>query len=142
MAKKPNIPDECIENTKNPIIPLEEKGKKMIFHNKKRKAISKIKVDGCAIKVGIRCDWLVKNDQNYEHFVELKGVDITHACEQLEVSIKALSDNPAKNAKHSFIISSRVNPAINTIIQIKQRQFREKFNCKLIVKNRQHEFDL
>lgn len=142
MPKKSKIPDECIEITKNPRIPVEEKGKTMIFRNKKRKAVSKIKVDGCAIKDGIRCDWLVKNDKNIEHFVELKGGDIKHACNQLMRSIEILSDNPINGDKYSFVISSKVSPFIRTTVQNFQRLFKDKFSCTLKVKNNQHEHDL
>jgi hypothetical protein len=142
MAKKSNIPDECIEITNNPIISLEEKGKKMTFRNNERKPISKIRVDGCAIKEGIRCDWLVKNEKNIEHFVELKGGDVIHGCRQLERSILELSNGAAKNVKYSFIISSRRYPAIDTTVQNWQRKFKDRFNCKLIIKNIQLEVDL
>lgn len=142
MARKSNIPDECIEIVEHPIIPLEEKGKTMIFKNKNRKTVQKIQVDNCAIKDGIKCDWLVINDKNIEHFVELKGVDVKHACEQLIRSINELSGNPNNGAKYSFVISSRVSPSIRTTIQNFQRHFKDKFSCKLIVKNNQHEIEL
>ena len=134
--------EECTEETNNPIIVLEEKGKKMTFINKERKVIRKIQVDDCAITEGKRCDWLVINDEHYEHFVELKGNDVVYACEQLSVSITRLSANPTKDAKHSFAIPSRVVPSINTTIQILKAQFKKKFNCTLIVKNRQCSFEL
>jgi len=142
MTQKSKIPAECTKEINNPIIPLEEKGKKMIFHNKNRKVIKKIQVDNCAIKEGKRCDWLVIDDKNYEHFVELKGSDVVHACEQLSISITKLSSAPTQAAKHSFIIESRVIPAITTTIQNLQRRFKDKFKCKLVIKNRQHEFEL
>ncbi len=142
MPKKSNIPDECIEITKNPIISLEENGKTMIFKNEKRKSVTKIRVDGCAVKDGIRCDWLVKNDKNVEHFVELKGTDVAHGCRQLERSILELSENVAKSVKHSFIIASRLVPAINPTIQIFKRKFDGKYNSSLTVKNRKYECDL
>lgn len=142
MAKKSKIPDQCIEKTRNPLIPVEENGKTMIFKNRKRKTVSKIKVDDCAIKDGIKCDWLVKNDKNIEHFVELKGSDIKHACNQLIRSIELLSDNPEKGDKYSFVIAGKVVPAIRTTIQNYQSHFKKKFSCALKVKNNRFEFDL
>ncbi len=51
-------------------------------------------VDGCIIKKNNRCDKLVlskcSDEENHwsGHFVELKGVDVTHAVDQLEHSLK------------------------------------------------------
>ncbi|HMS42864.1 MAG TPA: hypothetical protein PKE69_21725 [Pyrinomonadaceae bacterium] len=114
----------------------------MTFINRNRKVIRKIEVDGCAITDGIRCDWLVINDEDYEHFVELKGNDVVYACEQLRVSITQLSTSPTQDAKHSFVIPSRVIPAINTKIQNLKAIFKKRFNCTLIVKNQQCSFEL
>lgn len=141
MPKKLKSVEECTETIKIPLIVLEENRKKMTFHNKQRKDIRKIKVDGCAMTEGKRCDYLVINDKDCEHFVELKGTDVEHACEQLSISITKLSKN-LKQEKHSFVIASRVIPAISTTIQRFKSQFRSKFNCKLIVKNQQHECEI
>jgi len=134
--------EECTEETKAQYIVLEEKGKKMTFNNFKRRKIRKIEVDGCAITKGIRCDWLVINEADYEHFVELKGTDIVHACEQLKSSITQLSTNPQKSEKHSFIIAGKIVPAITTRIQIEKAKFKKQFNCTLIVKSGQYSFNL
>jgi hypothetical protein len=142
MAQKPKSIEECTEKTKNPIIVLEEKGKRMIFRNSGRKTVKKITVDGCAITRGIRCDYLVLNEKNDEFFVELKGTDIRHACDQLDSSIRQLSTDPKQKAKHSFVISSRFSPAINSTIQNLQRLFKDRFNCKLIIKNQQYEVEI
>ena len=114
----------------------------MIFLNSARKTIKVIAVDGCAVTTGGRCDFLVKDEKNYEHFVELKGNDVLHACEQLETSIRNLSENPTQAAKHSFIVPSRVFPAIRTTVQNLQSRFKLRFNCKLVVKNQQCEFEI
>ena len=140
MAHKPKGSEDCTEEKSDPIIVLEEQGKKMIFLNKQRKKIKVTIVDGCEITDGIRCDYLVKNPKSDEFFVELKGTDIEHACKQLEASIKILSVSP--NLKHSFVIATRVAPAINPTIQILMSRFRKKLNSKLFVKGRQFSFNL
>ena len=41
-------------------------------------------MDGCAIIAGPRCDdLLVSKDETSENYVELKGVDLTHASDSL-----------------------------------------------------------
>ena len=139
MAGKSKSVGDCTKNTKDPIIPLSENQMKMTFLNPNRKDVRVITVDGCAITVGIRCDYLVRDERDDEFFVELKGTDIRHACEQLAASIRQLSADATQKAKHSFVISSRVAPAIRTNIQNLQVKFKNNFNCKLIVKNQQHE---
>jgi hypothetical protein len=142
MAQKAKSIEECTEEKSIPVIVLEEKGKKMVFLNKARKTVKVITVDGCAVTAGSKCDFLVKDKNDYEHFVELKGNDVVYACEQLATSIKALSANPTQAAKHSFVVSSRVFPAIRTTVQNLQSRFKSRFNCKLIVKNQQCEFSI
>ena len=142
MAQKTKSIEECTEEKTDPIIPLTENRMKMIFLNRKREIIKVITVDNCAITEGIRCDYLVINEKTDEFFVELKGTDVRHACDQLAVSITKLSSNPTRKAKYSFVISSRVVPAIRTNIQNLQRKFKDRFNCRLIVKNQQCEFEL
>ena len=127
--------EECTEETNNPRIVLEEKGKKMTFINEHRQTVRKIKVDGCAIKKGIRCDWLVINEADCEHFVELKGSDLRHACEQLRESIIQLSKNAYKSVKFAFAIAGKVSPKLRTSIQVEQAKFKKRYNCKLEVKN-------
>ena len=55
--------------------------------------IKKVKVDGCAIKTGQKCDdLLISQDEHEEHFVELKGVDIMHTIDQLEQTILKIGE--------------------------------------------------
>ncbi|MDQ3798810.1 MAG: hypothetical protein M3384_05115 [Acidobacteriota bacterium] len=142
MTEKSKAIEECTETKKDSNILLTENRMKMTFRNPNRKVIKVITVDNCAITVGMRCDYLVVNEKNDEFFVELKGTDIRHACEQLAASIKELSANPTQKAKYSFVISSRVRPAIRTTIQNLQVRFKNNFNCRLIVKNQQYEFEI
>lgn len=76
-----------------------------------------------------------------EIYVELKGSDIVHAVEQLESTIRLLSDNPQKIKKLCFVVSTRV-PRQTTSIQQLQSQFKKKFNANFRVKNIQDEYDL
>lgn len=127
---------KCSENTKNKIIVLTDKGSygKMTFNNPSQKNITKIRVDGCLIKDGRKCDYLVINHDQTEHFVELKGTKIYDACEQIELTIKALSKSIHKKLKYSFIVSSAC-PLITTDVQKLKIHFKKNYNCILTVKN-------
>ena len=52
--------EDCTEVITNSIVPVEQNGKKIIFHNTTKKQIKKIRVDGCVLAEGKACDYLVK----------------------------------------------------------------------------------
>jgi hypothetical protein len=72
MPQNPKSIEECTEEKSIPRIVLEEKGKKMLFLNTNRKNIKIITVDGCAITEGSKCDFLVKNDKDYDVLLNSK----------------------------------------------------------------------
>ncbi|MCB9233487.1 MAG: hypothetical protein H6581_17655 [Bacteroidia bacterium] len=91
-------------------------------------------VDGCAINQGPKCDYLLIQSSGFEHFVELKGVDIPHAFKQIEATILKLSSNPKGIEKHAYIISTSC-PLTTSQIQIQKSKFKKNFNSSLLVKN-------
>lgn len=125
---------ECTTTSTDKLIVLSENKSKIIFKNTASKKIKKIIVDGCAIKNGIKCDFLIIDDNEKEFFVELKGTDITHAFEQLSRSIELLSKSPKSEEKHSFVISTR-SPLISSKLQKYKLNFKKQFNSSLLVKN-------
>lgn len=126
------IPDTCISISNEKIIPLKENKSCFRFLNPEQKDIRCILVDGCAITDGLRCDHLIIDANGMEHFIELKGHDISHAVKQLENSIQQLS--PHKRTKYAFIVSTRC-PSSGTDIQIFKKRFKQKYNSELIIKN-------
>ena len=135
------IPERCKSKTTNPKIVLEENISKMVFLNLSRGNVVVVRVDGCAIDNGIRCDYLVTTDNQKEHYVELKGSDIDHAVSQIERSIQHLSVDRQRQEKISFIISTRC-PLFTTKIQELKIRFKRQFNSALIIKNRYLEHTL
>lgn len=127
-----SIPCRCISIKNDKIISLKENKSCFRFFNPERKEVKCILVDGCAITDGIRCDHLLIDANDSEHFIELKGRDITHAVEQLESSIRQLSTN--KGLKYSFIVSTRC-PLSGTDIQNFKKRFKQGYNSELIIKN-------
>jgi hypothetical protein len=128
--------EACTEETNDKIVVLKDKRARstMRFLNPERKTLKKIQIDNCVVKVGIRCDFLLKCDKEIEHFVELKGRDVKHACDQISQTIKDKSNNAKRDKKWAFVVSSR-NPLINGEIQILKARFRRDYNCVLIFKN-------
>jgi hypothetical protein len=113
--------EECRCDTK---IVLQENKSKITFLNPNQDKILTIKVDGCAISDNetLRCDYALIPSDEVEIYVELKGSDIVHAVEQIESTIRLLSDNPQKIKKLCFVVSTRV-PRQTTSIQQLQSQF-------------------
>jgi hypothetical protein len=136
------IPPACKTTKRVTRIVLEENRRKATFINNARQDVVIIRVDGCAIILGRRCDYLLLSHDQHEHFIELKGTDVIHACTQLEATIKQLSANVQTQPKTSYVVASRVIPFISTTIQAIKKRFRNQFNCNLIVKNRTLEVHL
>ena len=129
------IPSECIEITKNKKIVFKENKSQIIFENQNSLKVEKIKVDGCAIKEGIKCDYMIKIAKlDLEIYIELKGKDIDHALKQLETTIKKLSENYLKKTKICFIISTRC-PSMTAKIQNFKKKFKKNYNARLTIKN-------
>ena len=131
-----NVDKACICSTKDSQIKFEENKRKIIFLNPSNHRYKKVKVDGCAIKTGQKCDdLLISQDEHEEHFVKLKGVDIMHAIDQLEQTILKIGE--FDDNRHSYIICTNVAPADTTTIQKKQKYFRQKYKSELLIKEKQ-----
>lgn len=133
--------DECVTSTADSSIKFEEKKKVMVFRNPERKGCLKVKVDGCQITEGPKCDHLLVEEQTAnEYFVELKGVNVGHALEQLDVTMSKLSDkgNQAKRVK-AFVVCTNVAPQASTVIQKYQKKFRALHHADLLIRERRGE---
>ena len=125
------IPDKCSSTKSDKIIALKERRSSFHFLNPERKKVKCVKVDGCAIIEGDKCDYLLIDSNNVEHFVELKGPDLKHALAQLEASIRQLGKN---TPRYAFIVSTRC-PLTGTDIQNAKKNFKNNFETTLIMKN-------
>lgn len=124
----------CRTTSKNKIFKFEEQRSSLTLENKDLVESTRIIVDGCEINDNdIRCDYL-HIAKNVEMYIELKGQDLLHAMKQIERTMRLLSSNYQKHAKVSYIICTR-SPLTSTEIQNYDRQFRIKFNSKLIIKS-------
>ena len=106
---------------------------RMTFLNPDETKVRKVQVDGCALKEGKRCDYLVIAATGVEHFVELKGSHVKDGVEQIEASIPRLSKDPARGLKHSYVICTR-SPLSRNDIRIFQVRFKKRLNSTLTVK--------
>ena len=126
----------CIHSTTDSQIKLEEKGRKIIFRNPQRLTYKVVQVDGCTLKEGIKCDKLLLSaDEQEERYVELKGVDVLHAIQQIETTIDRLGEFDTH--RHAYVICTNVSPAYTTQIQRKHLLFKKKYKSELLVRERQ-----
>ena len=80
------------------------------FITKENKRICKIHIDGCLIKSGVRCDYLLIDcSRNKAYFVELKGSDFLHAVNQLGRSIDYLAKEIGDCDVFARIVLTKVN---------------------------------
>lgn len=136
----------CEKEKTDKQIVLQENKSKITFLNPNGIKVRKIRVDGCVIQdnESLRCDYLLilsLDNQELEIYVELKGSDVRHAVEQLESTIKTLSDDIQKKKKLCFVVSTRV-PRQGTDIQGIQSRFKKNFNASFRVKSGQDTYDL
>lgn len=133
----------CSVSTNEKIIVFKDKGNnkcQMVFNNPNRLQVIKTRVDGCIINDGCRCDFKL-DCPNYEHYIEIKGKDIYHACDQIEETIKKLSSDIAIKPKNSFVISTGT-PNINGSIQIITKRFRKKYNSELTIRTYKYTYTI
>lgn len=138
------IDQACVHCTTDSNIKFEEKKKKMLFHNPHRKECLKIQVDGCAVKTGDKCDNLLKegkaNQQGPEYYIELKGEDVGHAMTQIIQTIQTIHND--RSPVMAFIICTNVSPKLSTEIQKFKKRLKERYNGTVVIRERQHTYEI
>lgn len=114
---------ECSDTVTNRRICKEEEGKEICFQHEEYDIVFEIiEIEKCVFKNvegGKRCDYLFlidKKKQQYNflgnkvspaHFVELKGIGLIEACEQLLNSIEKTKDQIIDFEINALVVSSR-----------------------------------
>jgi hypothetical protein len=81
---------DCLNFSDNrKIVIVEENSRKFEGVNAKQKPFELYRVDGCLIKEGQRCDFLLLNcsDELVAYLIELKGSDLIHAVRQINTTL-------------------------------------------------------
>jgi len=124
---------ECTDISNSREIVCKEHRRQIIFLNPGGKEVKKIRIDGCQITAGKRCDCLVIA-ANTQHFVELKGKHIKTAIEQLKRCIVMLGKSGYR--KKSYIITSR-SPFTSAEIQNFKLKFKRATGSDLVIRNKE-----
>lgn len=121
------IPVICTERTSDSLIVFKENKARISFETPHRKAYDKITVDGCVIKEGNKCDFLLSScEYGDQYFVELKGENLEHAILQLESTFEKLLDNREGVMRMAFVVSSNSGMRINTHRQQLEKRFKKR----------------
>ena len=126
---------ECQEfcDTRKTIV-VKDSGNKQEYRvtNENRTEICKIRVDGCLIKDGERCDYLILScEDKSAFFVELKGHDLKKAIAQIDSSITKLMTEMQEFKIYARIVLNRnPTPDINSSVEIKLKNRLKKHNGK------------
>lgn len=125
---------DCRPDCTNKIIKVSENKSSFEIDNPMRASIEVVKVDGCKITEGTRCDWLfIDNESKKETFVELKGTCIEHGFEQIKKTISVLSRYTKE--KNGVIVCSRCPLTGSDVFKLKKKA-KEMFNFKLEIKSK------
>lgn len=103
--------------------------------NPNRCKVETIRVDGCAIIEGKRCDWMARTygSQSEEIFIELKtATRIQKAAHQFEASIKKLSKDAKNFNKRCLLVCTSVS-VISTAVQKFKEKFKRNYNAELSI---------
>jgi hypothetical protein len=132
----------CTVITTNSNVKVEENGRKAVFKNKNKEAYSISEIDDCLIKSGIRADWLVSKVGSTSIIVELKGKDISHACEQIFTSAKNDSVKQLLEEKIGFLIICSKFPRFDTFVRRAKEKSMKEFKAGFHVVCNQGVFDI
>lgn len=118
-------------------ISTSERGKRYHLNINGDKCSSLFQVDGYIISNGKRCDKLVlvenAKDNWAEIFVELKGVDIGSAIEQLEACLKSpiFKHETNKVIRARIVAHSFPSHKLNPVMENAKIEFMKKYHCDL-----------
>jgi hypothetical protein len=122
------------------VLSLSENGKTMRFKNPSQRPVDAIAVDQCWLPQQCACDYLVLDWNGRPYLVELKGVNIDHALDQFEETVKALLGATIKEEIMCFLIATAVKtPQAKTLNRIKRMQKRK---IHVFPRSREYRFDI
>lgn len=136
------IPADCSKLTTDSNVKVAEvKSTAAIFANASRSQFTVTRFDGCVIKQSTACDFIVEKQAVGRLAVELKGCDVAHATQQVEVALNYLkkigqTDLPVG----ALIVCTRV-PSNDTTVQRMRQKLAKAFRAPLTVRTNGRDLD-
>ena len=134
----------CREKVTHSKIKVEEKGKSATFLNPGHRDFIKKRVDGCVLKNTTAADFVVTALGEGSVIVELKGVDVDHAVEQVHATAVSLKECGSSNALGPFaglVVCARY-PRFDTKVQSLMQKFAKAHRAPLHIVTRNEEYEL
>jgi hypothetical protein len=131
---------DCLLVNKNSKVTIKENGKQAIFLNPERSVYFVIRVDNCVVKQAISSDYVVSKTKIGDVIIELKGMDVDHAVEQVFATAQFWADNKLREGKIAGLIVCSRKPSFDTKIQRFQAKFAQKFKAPMHIWPRNDEF--
>jgi hypothetical protein len=132
---------ECIQASSPALVKVEEGRMKAVIRNASNLAVRKIHYDGCCINNATACDYLVHFISACTVFIELKGSDVGHACNQIEESVKRLKYDQGLCKPWAALVVCTQYPRQTTKVQLARKRFRDSYKMPLhvVCGNREHD---
>lgn len=129
------IPAKCSKQTTDSKVKITEtKSTAAIFSNATKSQFTVTRFDGCVIEQSTACDFIVEKQAIGRLAVELKGCDVAHATEQIEVALKYLKANGMVDLPiGALIVCTRV-PSNDTTVQRMRQKLAKYFRAPLTVR--------
>lgn len=133
----------CVKNVSHTKVKVEEKGKKAIFVNTGTEEFKVVSVDGCVIPKGeTASDYLVVKNKTASVFVELKGKDVNHACDQLFSTKEDPRVQKFIEGKVGFLVVCSKYPRFDTYVARAKQKAAKTYNAGFHVVCNKGEFDI
>lgn len=121
-------------------IKVAENGKQAIFINHERKVFYIVRVDGSLLKNQVASDFVVSKEDVGDVVIELKGMDVDHAVEQVLATAQHWSENGYRNGAIAGLIVCSRKPSFDTKVQRFALKFAKQFKAPLHVVARNDEY--
>src|ERR1039458_561645 len=138
--------EKCIESCNARSVFVEENGVRAAFANPRRREIRKIHYDCCYCKTReeLKADYILGLPNTLDVIVELKGSDLRHARDQVEMTLDRWKVDPLRFQKIACLIiygglegkerkAGRI-PCINSTIQSLERDFLRRKKTLLLIR--------
>jgi hypothetical protein len=123
------------------LVKVEENKRIALFRNPDRTDFKVTKVDGCLIRKGARCDYLVVAPKVASVFVELKGADVSLACDQLFATAAHEDVRPLVEGAVGFLVVCSRYPRFDSFVARAKQMAAKRYKAGFHVVTDRGEFD-
>ena len=124
---------ECQDITNDPLIKVEQLGRKAVIVNSSRSKHVRTRFDGCVVVGNLASDFIVTRKDLGDVIIELKGKDVEHATKQVEATAEYWRSNGHSTGVIAALIVATQYPKANTETRKAQERFAKTYKKPLHV---------